>query len=161
MVWKYWRSNACFNSQNNDYYFRPFNVFSFDILLSPLHSKVFHSLFFQFKVLKVFWTKFFGKIKNVLCCQGYMKILIYFYSITRFRIDKVKPWNGFWKRMDFQLEWIEILNYTISKILTEKMILILNIGMNWKTDLLSQLLGLFCFLGDVGGDLENLERWQG
>ena len=73
--------NACFNSQNNDYYFRPFNVFSFDILLSPLHSKVFHSLFFQFKVLKVFWTKFFGKIKNVLCCQGYMKILIYFYSI--------------------------------------------------------------------------------
>ena len=65
------------------------------------------------------------------------------------------------ERMDFQLEWIEILNYTISKILTEKMILILNIGMNWKTDLLSQLLGLFCFLGDVGGDLENLERWQG
>ena len=64
--------------------------------------------------------------------------------------------------MDFQLEWIEILNYTISKISTEKMILILNIGMNWKTDLLSQLLGLFCFLGDVGGgDLENLERWQG
>ena len=37
------------------------------------------------------------------------------------------------ERMDFQLEWIEILNYTISKILTEKMILILNIGMNWKT----------------------------
>ena len=35
--------------------------------------------------------------------------------------------------MDFQLEWIEILNYTISKILTEKMILILNIGMNEKT----------------------------
>ena len=28
--------------------------------------------------------------------------------------------------MDFQLEWIEILNFTISKILTEKMIL--NIG---------------------------------
>ena len=55
--------------------------------------------------------------------------------------------------MDFQLEWIEILNYTISKILTEKMILILNIGMNWKTDLLSQLLGLFCFLGDVGGGI--------
>ena len=32
--------------------------------------------------------------------------------------------------MDFQLEWIEILNFTIS-LLTEKMIL--NIGMNWKT----------------------------
>ena len=30
------------------------------------------------------------------------------------------------ERMDFQLEWIEILNFTISKILTEKMIL--NIG---------------------------------
>ena len=35
--------------------------------------------------------------------------------------------------MDFQLEWIEILNFMISKILIEKMILILNIGMNLKT----------------------------
>ena len=52
---------------------------------------------------------------------------------TRFRIHNVKPWNGFWKRMDFQLEWIEILNFMISKILIEKMILILNIGMNLKT----------------------------
>ena len=34
--------------------------------------------------------------------------------------------------MDFRLEWIEILNFTIS-LLTEKMILILSIGMNWKT----------------------------
>ena len=32
--------------------------------------------------------------------------------------------------MDFCLEWIETLNFTIS-LLTEKMIL--NIGMNWKT----------------------------
>ena len=49
-----------------------------------------------------------------------------------FGFDKVKPWNGLWKRMDFCLEWIEILNFTIS-LLTEKMILILSIGMNWKT----------------------------
>ena len=35
--------------------------------------------------------------------------------------------------MDFQLEWIKILNFMISKILIEKMILILNIGMNLKT----------------------------
>ena len=34
--------------------------------------------------------------------------------------------------MDFRLEWIEIFNFTIS-LLTEKMILILSIGMNWKT----------------------------
>ena len=29
---------------------------------------------------------------------------------TRFRFDSVKPQNGFWKRMDFQLEQIKILN---------------------------------------------------
>ena len=53
--------------------------------------------------------------------------------------------NGFSIRMDWDFKFYDF------KILTEKMILILNIGMNWKTDLLSQLLGLFCFLGDVGG----------
>ena len=35
--------------------------------------------------------------------------------------------------MDFQLEGIEILNFMISKTLIEKIILILNIGMNLKT----------------------------
>ena len=52
--------------------------------------------------------------------------------------------------MDFRLEWIEILNFTIS-LLTEKMILILNIGMNWKTY-------SFKFWGGESGKSENLEK---
>ena len=52
-------------------------------------------------------------------------------KLLEFGFDKVKPWNGLWKRMDFRLEWIEILNFTIS-LLTEKMILILSIGMNYE-----------------------------
>ena len=92
----------------------------------------------------LFWIKFYSsvKINNMPVRLGREKKKIFNRKLLKsgkcllivpkleFGFDKVKPWNGFWKRMDFRLEWIETLNFTIS-LLTEKMIL--NIGMNWKT----------------------------
>ena len=75
--------------------------------------------------------------------------------------------NGFSIRMDLDFEY---LNFTISKFFIEKIILILTLKWIGKLkdymsqhiyqlfDLLSQLLSLFGFLGDVGeGDLKFLQ----
>ena len=77
------------------------------------------------------WSQYLGKTveQNQLSSIFHSSLFDSFSDTTRFRIDKVKPWNGLWKRMDFRLEWIEILNFTIS-LLTGKMILIFSIGMN-------------------------------